>query len=151
MRQPIIVAYGVGRDSTALLIEMQRRGMRPDAILFANIGSEKRETYEFIPVMSEWLAAHDFPPITIVQYAPKSAPYRTLEGNMILNATLPGATFGKASCTMKFKINPQESWTRRWRPASRNMCGSSLSSSLPTEPRSRVPRPADSGTRTSVR
>lgn len=117
MRQPIIVAYGVGRDSTALLIEMHRRGIRPDAILFANIGSEKRETYQFIPVFAEWLRRHDFPALTTVCYRPKSAPYRTLEGNMILNATLPGATFGKSSCTMKFKVEPQEAWTKTWAPA----------------------------------
>ncbi len=116
-KQPIIVAYGVGRDSTALLIEMQRRGIRPDAILFANIGSEKRQTYEYLPIFNEWLVAHDFPAVTVVRYQPKSAPYKSLEGNMTLNATLPGATFGKASCTMKFKIAPQEQWTRQWAPA----------------------------------
>ena len=38
---------------------------------------------------------------------------------MTLNATLPGATFGKASCTMKFKIAPQEQWTRQWAPRKR--------------------------------
>ena len=70
-KQPIIVAYGVGRDSTALIVEMQRRGIRPDAILFANIGSEKRETYEFIPVFSQWLTSHGFPRITVVRYEPK--------------------------------------------------------------------------------
>ncbi len=116
-KQPIILAYGAGRDSTALAIEMQRRGIRPDAILFANVGSEKRATYEFIPIFNEWLLTHDFPAITVVNYRPKNAPYQTLEGNMILNATLPGATFGKASCTMKFKIEPQERWTKTWKPA----------------------------------
>jgi hypothetical protein len=116
-KQPVIVAHGVGRDSTALIIEMQRRGIRPDAILFANVGSEKRATYEFIPVFNEWLRAHDFPTITVVRYEPVSAPYFSLEGNMILNATMPGAVFGRSSCTMKMKVAPQEKWTRRWAPA----------------------------------
>jgi hypothetical protein len=96
---------------------MKRRGQVPDAITFANVGSEKKETYEFIPVMQEWLKSVGFPPITIVQYRPKSAPYNSLEGNMILNATLPGATFNMGSCTDKFKIQPQERWTRKWPPA----------------------------------
>jgi len=65
---PIVVAYGAGRDSTAMLIEMRRRGMRPDAILFANVGSEKTGTYEFIPIMDAWLRAHEFPPINVVRY-----------------------------------------------------------------------------------
>jgi len=49
--QPVVVAYGAGRDSTAMLIEMWKRRWRPDAILFANVGSEKRATYEFIMQM----------------------------------------------------------------------------------------------------
>ena len=111
MRSPVIVAWGAGRDSTAMLIEMHRRGIQPDAILFANTGSEKRATYDFIPVFDRWLQGHGFPPVTIVQYQPVSAPYRSLEGNMILNATLPGATFNIGSCTSKFKIEPQNRWT----------------------------------------
>jgi hypothetical protein len=59
--QPLIVSYGAGRDSTALLIEMHRRGMRPDAIVFANVGSEKRASYDFIPVFHQWLLDHGFP------------------------------------------------------------------------------------------
>lgn len=71
MHQPIVVSYGVGRDSTALLIEMQRRGLRPDAILFADTGSEKEQTYAYLPVIRRWLAEHGFPPLTIVRYQPR--------------------------------------------------------------------------------
>lgn len=114
MPQPLIVAYGAGRDSTAMLIEMWKRKWRPDAILFANVGSEKRATYEFIPVFNRWLIERDFPPITVVQYQPVRAPYRTLEGNMIMNATLPGAAFNQHTCALKMKIQPQNKWTRKW-------------------------------------
>lgn len=119
MKQPLIVAHGVGRDSTALIIELHKRGIRPDAILFANVGSEKRGTYEFVPIFNEWLRSVGFPTITVVRYQPVSAPYRSLEGNMILNATLPGATFNRGSCTMKFKVEPQNRWTAAWGPAKR--------------------------------
>lgn len=44
MKQPTIVACGVGRDSTAMLVRMHRLGWRPDAILFANVGSEREAT-----------------------------------------------------------------------------------------------------------
>ena len=114
MPQPVVVAYGAGRDSTAMLIEMWKRKWRPDAILFANVGSEKRATYDFIPVFNQWLLERDFPPITIVQYQPVRAPYRTLEGNMIKNATLPGAAFNRHTCALKMKIEPQNKWTRKW-------------------------------------
>jgi len=119
VKQPVVVAYGVGRDSTAMLIRMHKRGWRPDAILFANVGSEKSGTYEFVPVMRRWLQSVDFPDLTVVRYRPKFAPYHSLEGNMILNATLPGATFNISTCTMKFKVEPQNKWTRGWEPAQR--------------------------------
>lgn len=32
--QPLILAYGLGVDSTAVLVELHRRSIRPDAILF---------------------------------------------------------------------------------------------------------------------
>jgi hypothetical protein len=110
----LMVACGVGRDSTALLVGLHHRGIRPDAILFADVGSEKQQTYDYIPVLNGWLERVGFPTLTIVRYTPKSAPYKTLEGNLTMNATLPGATFNMASCTLKFKVEPQNRWTRNW-------------------------------------
>jgi 3'-phosphoadenosine 5'-phosphosulfate sulfotransferase (PAPS reductase)/FAD synthetase len=115
----LVVSYGAGRDSTALIIELWRRKIRPDAIVFANVGSEKEDTYRFVPVFNRWLSDHDFPRVTVVAYQPVHAPYRSLEGNMILNATLPGATFNRHTCTMKFKVQPQNRWTQHWAPAQR--------------------------------
>lgn len=114
MREPVIVSYGGGRDSTAMLIEMYRRNWRPDAILFANVGSEKRDTYDYIRLFDGWLRQHDFPGVTVVRYQPKLAPYRTLEGNMVLNATLPGAALNQHTCAMKFKVEPQARWAKSW-------------------------------------
>lgn len=114
MREPphLIVAYGLGVDSTALLVRFVRAGIRPDAILFADVGSEKQSTYAYLPVMQAFLAEHKFPPVTVVRYVPRFAPYTTIEGNCTMNATLPGATFGKGSCTLKWKIQPQNKWVR---------------------------------------
>ena len=111
---PRVWAYGAGVDSTDGIIEDVLDGIRIDAILWANVGSERRETYAFIPVFNRWLATRGYPHITEVRYEPKTAPYTTMEGNMVLNATLPGATFNKGSCTSKFKIEPQNKWTRGW-------------------------------------
>lgn len=117
MRNPKVVSYGLGRDSTAMLVLMKRKGIRPDAITWANTGSEKQKTYKYLPVINRWLISVGFPTVTVVQYNPKRAPYHTLEGNMVQNATLPGATFNIGSCTAKFKIEPQNKWTRNWVPA----------------------------------
>jgi 3'-phosphoadenosine 5'-phosphosulfate sulfotransferase (PAPS reductase)/FAD synthetase len=48
---PLIVAYGLGVDRTAMLIEFARRSIRPDLILFADTGGEKPETYAYLPIM----------------------------------------------------------------------------------------------------
>lgn len=107
------LAYGVGVDSTAIIAGLVKRGIRPDFILFANAGSEKKKTYDYLPIIQKYLADNRFPPVTIVRYKPVYAPYDTLEGNMVMNATLPGATFGRGSCTDKFKIQPQMKWEKQ--------------------------------------
>lgn len=112
--QPMVVSCGVGRDSVAMLVRMKNLGIRPDAVLFANVGSEKKETYEYIPILRKWLKKVGFPELTVVRYEPDRAPYRSLEGNLILNATFPGATIGKGNCTMKFKVEPQNKWVKNW-------------------------------------
>ncbi len=110
------VSYGLGVDSTAMLVGMVKLGWRPDFILFADVGhGEKQATYDYLPIMQEFLHRNDFPPVNIVQYEPKYAPYDSLEDNMLINATLPGATFGRGNCSIKFKIVPQEKWERRFK------------------------------------
>jgi hypothetical protein len=108
----VVVACGVGRDSTGMLVGLHERNIRPEAILFADVGGEKTGTYAFIPHLQAWLARVDFPPLTIVSYRPVRAPYSTLEGNMLANATLPGATFNRGSCTLRFKVQPQTRFCR---------------------------------------
>lgn len=130
----LAVCLGFGWDSTAMLIEMERRGERPDMITFADTGAEKQGTYDFIPVFSDWLAAHDFPRPIVCRYEPMvktNARYLEatravatrlglaipeaqlvrlsgLYGNMVANETLPGIAFGPKSCSIKWKIEAQE-------------------------------------------
>ncbi len=110
------LAYGLGVDSTAIITELVRKSIRPDFILFADTGAEKESTYDYLPVIQRYLAANNFPEVTVVRYQPKTAPYHTLEGNMVMNATLPGATFNLGSCTLKFKIDPQMKWEKSEHP-----------------------------------
>lgn len=120
-RQPLVVAYGMGVDSTALLIEFRRLGIRPDLILFADTGSEKAVTYAYRPVIDAWLARVGFPALHVVRYEPKNfknyPPYRSLEENLLTNATLPSLAFGFKSCSLKWKVAPQDAFVRTWRPA----------------------------------
>lgn len=115
--QPLVVAYGIGVDSTALLVAMQQRGIRPDLILFSDPGGEKPETYAYIPVINRWLEKVGFPLLTTVRYAPTRAPYDTLETKCLANETLPSLAFGKHSCSIVFKAEPQNKYVAAWRPA----------------------------------
>ena len=54
---PKVLAYGIGVDSTALLIELVARGEPPDLVLTADTGSEKPETYEYQAMMAAKAAA----------------------------------------------------------------------------------------------
>ena len=44
-RSPLVVSYGAGVDSTAMLVGLRRLGVVPDAVLFADTGGEKPATY----------------------------------------------------------------------------------------------------------
>lgn len=130
----ITVCWGAGWDSTAMLIEMHRRGIRPDMITFADVGAEKQGTYDFIPLFVQWCKDVDFPEPTICMYQPKDATHERYKaaaqaaadrrgvvlsevrlnrlarifGNMVANETLPGLAFGMKSCSIKWKVEAQE-------------------------------------------
>src|SRR5829696_3796813 len=105
---PRVVAYGLGVNSTAMLVEFSKRGITPDMILFADTGGEKPETYRYMPVIEAYLKEVKFPPVVTVRYEPKTAPYRTLEGQCRHTGTLPSLAYGGRSCALKWKRAPQD-------------------------------------------
>lgn len=115
---PLVVAYGAGVDSTAMLVGMHRLGIRPDLILFADTGGEKPETYAYIrSVVQPWLVSVGFPPVITVRYLPVRVQYMTLEGNCLDNKTLPSLAFGYKKCSLKWKRQPQDKYCNSWAPA----------------------------------
>jgi 3'-phosphoadenosine 5'-phosphosulfate sulfotransferase (PAPS reductase)/FAD synthetase len=46
------LSLGAGVNSTALLILIEREGLQLDEVVFADTGSERPETYEYI---KEWI------------------------------------------------------------------------------------------------
>jgi hypothetical protein len=121
VKRPVVVANGVGVDSWAMLIGMRQRDMRPDLILHADVGNEKRKTREFLPIMNRHLISWGFPEITVVRYVPKNfkhwPPYYTLAENCLTNGTLPSISFGFKSCSLKWKKAPQDAYCNQWAPA----------------------------------
>jgi hypothetical protein len=104
------VAYGAGVNSTALLVEFVRRGIRPDLILFADTGGEKPETYAYLPVIRRYLKTVGFPSLVTVRYEPKTAVYHTLEAQCLHTGTLPSLAYGGKSCSLKYKRTPQDKY-----------------------------------------
>lgn len=120
MTQPLVVAYGIGVDSTAMLVGMHQRGIRPDLILNAQM-PEKDSTHAYLPIVNAWLRSIGFPEVTVVTYVPKRfkhwPPYYTLEENCLTNGTLPSKAFGFGSCSQKWKAAPQHTFLKTWQPA----------------------------------
>src|SRR2546421_4924 len=116
-RPLLIPAYGIGRDSTALLIKLKRLGIRPDLILTADVGLEWPETYAYLPIINRWLRSVDFPEVTIVRKRSPHVCDVTLEDELLRLGLLPSIAYGKSSCSAKWKISGQEFFLNRWEPA----------------------------------
>lgn len=111
---PLVVSHGGGSNSTAMLIGMWRRGVVPDAILFADTGGERPETYDFITEFSAWLTKRGFPAITTVRNEGL-----TLEQDCLNRKALPSVAFGQhlRGCSERWKIRPINKWLSQWYPA----------------------------------
>jgi hypothetical protein len=108
-RIPVVVAYGLGLNSTAMLVEMHRRGEpAPDLILFADTGSERPETYAYLPIMQAWLASIGWPAIQTVKNASPIAGDASLGDECLRKSVLPSLAYGGHSCSIKWKIVPQD-------------------------------------------
>ncbi len=119
-RPPVVLAYGIGVDSTAMLIELVARGETPDLVLTADTGSEKPATYAYLDIIRRWMEGHGIE-FQICRYQPQRfkhwPPYATLIENVLTNATLPSISLGRHSCSLKWKIAPQDKFIAAWRPA----------------------------------
>lgn len=108
---PLVVSFGAGVNSAAMLIGMHERGIKPDLILFADTGAEKPETYVAVAEWSAWAESVGFPRIERVQ---NDGIYGTLEINCLAKNMLPSLAYGFKSCSDKYKIRPQDKFVARW-------------------------------------
>lgn len=117
---PVVLAYGIGVDSTALLVALEARGTPPDLVLSADVGVEKPETYDYQQMIASWMAARGIR-YEVVRYVPKRfkhwPPYFDLLSNVLTNATLPSISLGRHSCSLKWKVAPQDAFLKSWEPA----------------------------------
>ena len=110
MSDPLVVSFGGGVDSTAMLIGLWEQGVVPDAVLFADTGAEHPDTYRHVhQVIPDLLDVLGFPALEIVRYTPqrpRHGEYSTLEENCLVNRTWPSAAFGRPACSQKWKGEP---------------------------------------------
>jgi hypothetical protein len=152
---PVVVSYGGGKNSTAMLIILATMGVKVDLILFADTGGEMPKTYEFIDKFREWLMSHGMPDITTVRakarnpstsrksfaYAIKNFYFilrnfaycrssviayalfwigvvgsrsNTLEEQCLSHESLPSKAYGRSSCSMQWKVEPQDEFVLKW-------------------------------------
>lgn len=118
--QPVVLAYGIGVDSTALLVELESQGTPPDLVITGDPGVEKPETYAYQKMIAAWMTARGIPYVT-VRYTPRRfkhwPPYFDLLSNVLTNATLPSISLGRHSCSLKWKVAPQDAFLKTWEPA----------------------------------
>jgi hypothetical protein len=112
MGRPLIVSFGGGVNSTAMLIGFYEQEIRPDLILFADTGGELPHTYAHVDKMSEWCVERGFPEIIKVRYEKE-----TLEENCHRVNSLPSIAYGHKKCSHKFKRQPQDKFCNNWEPA----------------------------------
>lgn len=124
VRQPLIVSFGMGTDSTAmlaLLIKMVERGnvdARPDRIYFADVGSEKEITNAYVAKAQTQLKAAGFPEVTVVSKAVRGKTiHPTLHEKCEHLKTMPSLAYGGKSCSLLYKVTEMEMDTNSWLPA----------------------------------
>ena len=86
---PIVVAYGAGVDSTAMLIGLRDRKIPISLALMGDTGSEKLETYAYLPIIQAWLAVNAMPPVTVLKRRSPRAGDTSLHGECLRKRVLP--------------------------------------------------------------
>ena len=112
-----IVSYGGGTNSTAMLIECAKRNVKVDLILFADTGGEKPHTYNYVKLFSDWLVANGMPEIITVKKVRANGEVLTLEQNCLEQNMLPSIAYGYKSCSLKYKVAPQDKFVNNWPPS----------------------------------
>lgn len=108
-KSPVIVCFGGGVDSTAMLCILKREGIRPDLITFADTGGEKPDTYQHVRRFDQVLDSWGWPRVTWCRKRTTDrVDYNDLAGNCEDNETLPSLAFGMKSCSIKWKQGPQD-------------------------------------------
>ncbi len=116
----IVVSYGGGVNSVAVLVELHRQGRVPTAIVMADPGSEHAATEHYRDVvLPPWLSRVGFPRVTVVSRAEEGrlregvSRHESLEEECTRIAALPSIAYGWKKCSAKYKGESQRWWVAR--------------------------------------
>lgn len=110
---PVLVMWGGGVNSTALLVYLHSIGRRPAGVVMSDPGSEWPETHAYrAGVMGPWLHRIGWPPIEVISKSSVATRGRreTLLAQCIRTRTLPSIAYGHKKCSLKFKRAPVNTW-----------------------------------------
>ena len=117
-RQPVAVAWGAGVDSTAMIVEMHRRGEPIDIVLHALTKWENPLTDEYINYFSAWMDEQGIPNERVQNFPSRiKAGVPMFDGlyeKCLAYSVLPGVSLGYHTCSAWAKITPQNQWFKTW-------------------------------------
>ena len=93
-----IVSFGAGQNSTAMIILMNKEGIRIDEILFAETDNEMPKTYEFLIEFKKWCSKND------LNFVSVKSKLGNLREYYMEKKVIPYRMF--RHCTHKFKVVP---------------------------------------------
>ena len=99
---PVVLSFGGGKNSTAVLVRYLREGWSLDAVVFADTGEESPETMAVVDHAKALCKRHG------VRFAVVKSHLGRLVDYYRDNKIVPYATV--KSCTVKFKIRPVRKW-----------------------------------------
>ena len=110
-----MVCCGMGINSISMTMELIKKKVKLDIILFANTGGEKPHTYNFIPYFNQWLKKNRTNEVTVIQASqPQQISDGCLENECLRLWNMPSKAYGFGTCSLKWKIMPQQVWVERY-------------------------------------
>lgn len=116
----IVVSYGGGVNSVAALVRLHQLGLRPEAIVMADPGSERAGTIHYRDaILPAWLDRVGFPRVVVInrieegQHIERAWRLETLEQECLRLGALPSVAYGWKKCSAKYKGDTQRWWSKR--------------------------------------
>lgn len=116
----LVVCYGGGVNSVAVLVQLKRLGLKPTAIVMADPGSERGGTIRFRDnVLPKWLKTNGFPTVETItriemgQGRPRAWRLESLFDECFRLKALPSVAYGWKKCSAKYKGDTQRWWSEK--------------------------------------